>query len=162
MAVPPITAIRIGGIQRLRRSAAKLIRMVAMAAITGSAWMDCPVVNTTRSVCATDSPRGRSSPSSVPTWLLTISTAAPAVKPAITACGTSSTHLPTRAIPSSNCSAPTTNVSVSTRPTYCELPTAASGATSAMVVSEMALAGPVTIRRLLPNSAAITHGIIAA
>ena len=35
-------------------------------------------------------------------------------------------------------------------------------ATSAMVVSEMALAGPVTIRRLEPNSAAITHGIIAA
>ena len=41
-------------------------------------------------------------------------------------------------------------------------PATASGVTSAMVVSEMALAGPVTINRLDPNSAATMQGSMAA
>ncbi len=41
------------------------------------------------------------------------------------------------------------------------LPGVASGASSARTVSEMALAGPVTISRLEPNRAATMHGTIA-
>ncbi len=101
-------------------------------------------------------------PSAVPSWLATISTAAPAVKPTTTECGTLSTSAPTRASPSSNCITPTSSASVSTSLTYSGEPTAASGATSAIVVNEIALAGPVTIKRLAPNSAATMHGSIAA
>jgi hypothetical protein len=42
------------------------------------------------------------------------------------------------------------------------MPPAASGTTRARVVSEIVLAGPVTIRRLLPNNAATVHVTIAA
>ncbi len=57
---------------------------------------------------------------------------------------------------------PTRKLNVSTSCTYCGEPAAASGAINAIVVSEMALAGPVTIRRLDPNSAATMHGSMAA
>ena len=91
-----------------------------------------------------------------------ISSAAPAVKPTTTECGTRSTIAPTRARPSSSCIAPTRKLSVSTSWMYCGVPGTASGAISAIVVSEIALAGPVTISRLEPNSAATMHGSIAA
>ena len=49
-----------------------------------------------------------------------------------------------------------------TRLTYWGEPTGASGASKAMVVSAIALAGPVTISRLDPNSAATMQGSTAA
>ena len=91
-----------------------------------------------------------------------ISSAAPAVKPTTTECGTRSTMAPTRASPSSNCMAPTRKVKVSTSCMYCGEPTSARGAISAIVVNEMAFAGPVTISRLDPNSAATMQGSMAA
>jgi hypothetical protein len=60
-------------------------------------------------------PRGKTMPNAVPSWLAAMSSAAPAVKPTTTECGTFSIQVPTRASPSSNCMAPTRNASVSTR-----------------------------------------------
>lgn len=97
-----------------------------------------------------------------PTWLFTIRIAAPAVISLITECGTLPTHLLTRTRPGSSCKAPTMKVSVSTGPWYYKLSTTARGATSAIVVREMAFVRPVNIHRLLPNSTANTKGTMAA
>ncbi len=106
-------------------------------------------------------PRGKFKPKKLPIWELIINTAAPAVKPTITAWGTRSTHLANPVKATNNCSMATKKLKVMTNCTYCALPTAAKGMTRAAVVSEIALAGPETICLLEPNKAATKHGSIA-
>src|SRR5690606_5841399 len=72
-----------------------------------------------------------------------------------------STARPRPARPIASCQKPTMKVSVITSCTYAGEPGAARGPTRPSTVSEIAFAGPVTIRRLAPKSAAITHGTIA-
>ena len=59
-------------------------------------------------------PRTSGRPKAGPTWLLKMSTAAPAVKPTMTLCGTLSANAPTRAKPSKSCVRPTMKLSVMT------------------------------------------------
>ena len=156
-----MTATSIAGIQRFSGRHSSAPAIVTMPTI-GAEGCTLSIVNdAARSVSNTDRPRDSGRPRNAPTWLLMIRIAAPAVKPTITECGTRSTRRPARASPSSSCIAPTRKVSVSTSATYWPEPAAASGAISARVVSEIAFAGPVTIRRLEPNSAATMHGTIA-
>ena len=113
------------------------------------------------SVSQTDMPRGQSKPNRLRTCEFTIRIAAPAVNPTITLCGTRSTARPRPARPMASCQNPTMKVSVITSCTYAGDPGAASGPISPSTVNEIAFAGPVTISRLAPNSAAIRHGTIA-
>ena len=72
-----------------------------MPSVINTKAMDCHCISPLSAnvlsafrVSMTSVPRGIFIPRSVPTWLLIISTAAPAVNPTITECGTFSTHLP--------------------------------------------------------------------
>ena len=108
-----------------------------------------------------DKPRVCSIPSAGANWLFMMSTAAPTVNPTTTECGTISTNFPARIRPSKSWMTPTMKVSVSTSETYLADPSTASGTMRLIVISEIAFAGPVTINRLEPNSAAMRQGTMA-
>ena len=115
--VPPTTATSMAGTMRFhgRASTANTTVLAPASRAMGCVCPKAPSAAATLS--NTGWPRGKARPSRGPSWLLAISTAAPAVKPTTTECGTFSTMAPARARPSSSCRAPTRKASVSTSST---------------------------------------------
>ncbi len=88
--------------------------------------------------------------------------AAAFVKPLTTGCDRKLTTRPRRSTPSPSCTTPTIKASAMAYPMYRSLPTVASGASEAKVISDTTATGPVASWRLEPKRAASIGGRKAA
>ena len=101
-------------------------------------------------------------PSRYGNWPITITSAAPQVKPSSTECETKFTSTPKRSRPSSHWNSPARKVSRSAYWMNCGLPGGASGAMAVNKTTEMAAVGPPTMCFDEPHRQAISTGSIAA
>ena len=107
--VPATTPTSIAGTRRFSGAHRRTMTMVTSAEAIGSGCQRAIAPRTPSHCWATELPPGSDTPVSTGSCALTISTAAPPVKPTITEWGTRSISRPARIRPSSTCSTPTRN-----------------------------------------------------
>ena len=142
--------------------ASRLVSRVVNATAKAQGLIWSRLVAKACSTCGKLAPRGIGRPKKFLTWLATISSAAPAVKPTTTVCETKFIRPPRRIAPSASMISPDRNDSVSASCTNSALPGSANGLSDAKTTIEIAVVGPDTKCHDEPNSAATMTGTMAA